>query len=323
VTLTLLTGYSLELVHIRGNQWRTNESKVIDDRFVIARLIVLDKHLNVLHILELNVPQIDRSTFQVLGLQLQLLHRLIRLGHVKVQRPWLVDEQLNGFGAVLFGRLQLDGMDFDGLIEGQRQNQLFVTVRGQVATGAGQGVRHRMVVRLVQAFTLIFHDERAQVHQTETEILAGLFATRSIVLLDFGLESIDVGALHSVDLFPVSEENECGHGRHSLAHCSFLALVHVHFEKNGVRVFSRHLVEQGRNVPARPAPENAAKFCMQSNEVGHYVRLSLENYHFAVKSTTTSLMPAELSSVWKWLSSLIAITDMFSLKFRRIITEGE
>lgn len=46
------------------------------------------------------------------------------------------------------------------LIESNIDDELFITVTGEIASSAGQAVRQWMVVSLIQAFTLTLSDER-------------------------------------------------------------------------------------------------------------------------------------------------------------------
>lgn len=160
VTLALLAGNPLEVIHLRGGNGRSNEGQMIDNRRLVARLIVLHEHLNVLHVLELDEAQQQRrSRFQILLVHHQILHRNVRFGHIEIDRPRLVDEQPDILGPMRWRCLELDRMDFDHLVEGDRNDQLLVAVRCQVSGLRTESIHHRMVVRFVQTFALVLLDE--------------------------------------------------------------------------------------------------------------------------------------------------------------------
>lgn len=67
VALALLPGDSLEIVHVSRVDRRPDYSQMVDLSHLAARLIVPDKQLNVLDVLELHVAQVDGVSVQVLG----------------------------------------------------------------------------------------------------------------------------------------------------------------------------------------------------------------------------------------------------------------
>lgn len=70
MTLPLLSADPLEVVHLRGDNWRPDELQPVQLRLVAATLVVFDEHLDVLHVLELDVPQIHQlHPVQVLCVQ--------------------------------------------------------------------------------------------------------------------------------------------------------------------------------------------------------------------------------------------------------------
>ena len=150
MTFTLLAGHALEIVHLRRRDRLPDEGQMVNDRRLAARLIVLHEQLYVLHVLELDEPQLGRvARLQVLRVDLQVLHRHVRVGHVEVERARLVDEQLHVLGPVRWRRLDFQRVQLHHLIERDRDDQLLVTVGRQVAAGRGERIRPRVVVRLV------------------------------------------------------------------------------------------------------------------------------------------------------------------------------
>lgn len=103
-------------------------------------------------------------------------------------------------------------------------------------------------------------------------VLSGFINTGHVVLLDLRFQTVDVSSLHSVDFrlqeksstmvekernlatHPCPVEDEGRHGRHSLGGSRFGTFVHVHLEKDSLRIFGRELLEQWRNVPTGTAP---------------------------------------------------------------------
>lgn len=67
VALAFLPGDSLEVAHVGRVDRRPDYSQMVDLGHLATRLVVSDKQLNVLHILELDVAQVDRVSVQILG----------------------------------------------------------------------------------------------------------------------------------------------------------------------------------------------------------------------------------------------------------------
>lgn len=65
--LPFLTRYSLEFAHIRGVDGGSYDSQVVDLCGILVSLIVLEEELQVLHVLELDVTEVDRRAVQLIG----------------------------------------------------------------------------------------------------------------------------------------------------------------------------------------------------------------------------------------------------------------
>lgn len=67
MTFALLASNAFELSHIGGGDWRPIEGQMVNLCHFTSRLIVFDKQLNVLHILELYELEWDRgAAFQII-----------------------------------------------------------------------------------------------------------------------------------------------------------------------------------------------------------------------------------------------------------------
>ena len=106
--LPFLTRYSLEFAHVRGVDGRPDDGQVVDLRGLLVSLIVLEEELQVLHVLELDVSEVDRRAVQLVGRQYQVLraHHGVRL--VKVKRVWQVLEDPHCFGPLVRWRFDFD-----------------------------------------------------------------------------------------------------------------------------------------------------------------------------------------------------------------------
>lgn len=88
----------------------------------------------------------------------------MRIGHIEVDSPWLVDEQLDFLRTVVFRSLELERMNLDHLFKGNGQYELLIAVGLKEFARTGQAVLHRMIVRLVQAFAFVLRYEHIQIH---------------------------------------------------------------------------------------------------------------------------------------------------------------
>lgn len=75
MAFSFLAGHTFEIVHFRGQNWRANESQVVQLSDLTTRLIVPYKNLYVLYTLEFHISQIDRiALVQVLWIQSKVLN---------------------------------------------------------------------------------------------------------------------------------------------------------------------------------------------------------------------------------------------------------
>lgn len=185
---------TLKVLHFGGHHWRADEAQLLDARRVGARMVVLDEQLNVLHALELDEAQrhneavverlfvvepakvyfIKDQTFLAHGLCVnhiqQVLSGRVRCGHVKINGARLVDEQFHLLRSIALGRLELERMNLNHLVEGDGQYQLFVAVGLEELGRARQTVDHRIVVRLIETFAFVFRHEYVQIHLGKMQI---------------------------------------------------------------------------------------------------------------------------------------------------------
>lgn len=170
-------------------------------------------------------------------------------------------------------------MHFDGLRKSERQDQLLVAIRFQVAAALYER-RQWMVVRVVQGLALVFHDKRAQVHLAgHAAVFTGRRAGRFVQLFDLGLDARYVRALDPGHLHLVAVQDKRGHGRHALAGSRLLALVHVHLQEHRAFVLVGQLVVQRRHPPARAAPRGRKVHHYQVRTVLVQLLLELEVVH--------------------------------------------
>ena len=134
------------------------------------------------------------------------------------------------FGTFVFWPLYLDAMNLDSLIEGEREDELLVTVRLKESPTRGQTVAIRMVIVFIEALGPTLVNEGRKVHHALDPDLLRLAPLVSIVLLDHILECLVVSALHLVNLYFVPEHHEGGHGVNSVSCSCLLALVNINLK---------------------------------------------------------------------------------------------
>lgn len=120
----------------------------------------------------------------------QILRCRLRLAHIEIDCSRLIDKQLNLLWPSLLWSLELDRMDFNHLIEGDRQNQLFIAVRLQrLVWCTAQTVLHRMVIGLVQTLAFRLRHKNVQIHHTRTVVFArvAISVATADMLLNFCL----------------------------------------------------------------------------------------------------------------------------------------
>lgn len=133
MTFALLARDSLKVVHLRGGDRSSDDLEILDDGFLVARLIVDDEERQRLNVLELYKSKIDQiAVFQVLGSDFNLLNRSSAACRIKVQSHWLVDEELDSLGTVLGWPFEFERVNFDRLIESHINDQLLVDIRREV-----------------------------------------------------------------------------------------------------------------------------------------------------------------------------------------------
>ena len=62
MTLSLLASYTFEVRHVCGGYGCSNDAQVVDLGHVVARLIILEEKLQILHVLELHELQTNWRT---------------------------------------------------------------------------------------------------------------------------------------------------------------------------------------------------------------------------------------------------------------------
>ena len=67
--LPFLTRHPLEFAHIRGADGGPDHGQVVDLRCVLVSLVVFEEELQVLHVLELDVAEVDGRAVQLVGSQ--------------------------------------------------------------------------------------------------------------------------------------------------------------------------------------------------------------------------------------------------------------
>merc|ERR1719383_75969 len=137
-------------------------------------------------------------------------------------------------------------MHLHRLIKRQRDDKLFVAVRSQVSALLRETVSQRMFVVFVETLGRRRVDFAVEkfVTMNRTAVGTGGLTTpshsrHSQMLANFFLQSPLISAPHGVNFGAVLVEVEGGHGLDLLRLSGFRALVHVDFEKDGVRIFGR------------------------------------------------------------------------------------
>ena len=192
-------------------------------------------------------------------------------------------------------------MNLDSLVEGEREDELLVTVRLKESSPRGQTVAIRMVIVFIEALGPTLVNEGRKVHHALDPDLLRLAPLVSIVLLDHILECLVVSALHLVNLYFVPEHHEGGHGINSVSCSCLLALVNINLKTKNKTIL--------KDIPhdSHTFMNTALGYLEDSSSKKGEILLQ-GPHQDAVKSTATSLVPAEASSVWKWASSWITVT---------------
>lgn len=108
MTFSLLSGNALEVIHFSRLYRLPDKGQMVDDCRFATGLVVFHKQLNVLYVLELDESQLGGSTaFQILRIDLKILHGHVRVGHIEIDRSRLVDEQLDVLRSVRWWRFDL------------------------------------------------------------------------------------------------------------------------------------------------------------------------------------------------------------------------
>lgn len=74
MTFALFAGDSLEVIHLGGCDWCANNLQILNDRLLIARLIVNSKDRKCLDILKLDKSKIDETSLEIFGAHFDVLH---------------------------------------------------------------------------------------------------------------------------------------------------------------------------------------------------------------------------------------------------------
>ena len=163
---TLLSGDSFKFAHVSCLKGGSNHRKVVNLRHFTSSLIILEKELYVLNVLELDILQWDDRAVQLSWRQAEILGCCHRVGLVKIQRGGLVHEDSNIFWAFVPRSLNLHTVNLDSLVERQSQYELFIAVRLEVSASPSQTVAVRMFVVLIETFGLSLVKKCGKIHKT-------------------------------------------------------------------------------------------------------------------------------------------------------------
>ena len=192
----------------------------------------LKEELNIHDVLEFDKLEWDNVSSELLLCEDEVLDGGHTVSLVEVESVGLVGENPHRLGSLVGRGLHLDAVALDGLVEGEREDDLLVTVGPEVSAPGGEAVLVGVLVILVETLGLALVYEGDQVHHPLHSTLLPLGALLAIVVDDLLLQGLVIGALQLVYLCLVSKEEKCGHGSHSLSSSGLLALVNVNLKHN-------------------------------------------------------------------------------------------
>lgn len=170
MALALLPGDPLEVAHICRVDRRTDDTEVVNLRYLASCLVIPYEQLNVLDVLKLDISQIHRVSLQIFWAQFQILNACVALGQVEIQSFRLVDEDLYALWTLVGGPLHLQAVYLHGLIKCKRYYQLLITVRLQKPFLGLKAVGERVIVVFVQALAAVLLYKRQQVHLNTKQV---------------------------------------------------------------------------------------------------------------------------------------------------------
>jgi len=268
--LSFLASDSFEVLHVGRLNGGPDDTEKVKLRHVVAALVVRHEQSQVLHILELDKSQVNRVPFHnVLFGEIDFLRWFVSFSFVEIQSGRLIDEDFHRLGRFVLGAFEQQRVYFHRLIKRQRDDELFVAVRGQISALLREAVSQRMFVAFVETL------RSRGIHFAVEEFVTGDGATvgascftsashtrHTQMRANFLFERSFVSAPHGVDFGAVLVKIKGGHSLDLLRLGRLRAFVNVDFQKDGVWIFGRKGLVEGSYVPTRAAP--------RGGEVNHH-----------------------------------------------------